>query len=92
MATDDTTSTPVPPTPSTPPTAPPPPTWRPPPADHGRSVSIIFGVILLIVGGWFFLTRTLGLDLPDLDWGQLWPVFLIALGVWIVLRSLGRAR
>jgi hypothetical protein len=49
-------------------------------------------VIILIVGGWYFATRTLGLDLPDLDWGQLWPVILIALGLWVVYRSMRRAR
>ena len=29
-----------------------------------------------------------GLDLPDLDWGQLWPVILIAIGAWIVLTAM----
>ena len=41
---------------------------------------------------WFFATQTLGLDLPDLDWGQLWPVILIVLGGWIVYSSVRRAR
>ena len=77
---------------ATPPPSPPPPAWRPPPADHGRSVSMILGLILLAVGGWFFATQTLGLDLPRLDWGQLWPLFLIAAGIWIVWRSIRRAR
>jgi hypothetical protein len=48
----------------------------------------VFGVIILIVGLWYFATQTLDLDLPDLDWGQLWPVALIGLGVWIVLNAL----
>jgi hypothetical protein len=68
------------------------PTHRPPPADRGRTASIVFGVILLIVGAWFFATRTLGLDLPDLDWDQLWPLILIGIGVWIVLGAVRRAR
>ena len=98
MTTEDpTTSTPTSPSPPTPtptpstPPPPPPPSWQPPPADHGRSVSLILGVIILIIGGWFFATRTLGLDLPDLDWGQFWPVILIAIGIWIVYRSMRRA-
>jgi hypothetical protein len=37
---------------------------------------------------WFFATNTLGLDLPDLDWGQLWPLILIAIGAWIVLAAM----
>ena len=92
---DPTTSTPTsPPTgpaPSMPPPAPPAPAWQPPPADHGRGVSLVFGVIILIIGLWYFATRTLGLDLPDLDWGQFWPVVLIAIGIWVVYRSMRRA-
>lgn len=76
--------TPAPPTP--------PPAWRPPPADHGRNASLIFGVIILIVGIWFFASRTLGLDLPDLDWNQLWPLILIGIGAWIVLGAVRQAR
>ena len=88
MTSDDPTG----PFPSQPPPQQPRPAWRPPPADHGRSVSMIVGVLFLLVGGWFFATRTLGLDLPDLDWGQFWPVLLIVIGLVIVLRSLDRAR
>ena len=73
------------------PTAPqgtPPRAWRPPASDSGRNASLIFGAIILILGVWFFATNTLGLDLPDLDWGQLWPVILIAIGAWIVLTAM----
>jgi len=73
------------------PTAPqgtPPPALRPPASDSGRNASLIFGAIILILGVWFFATNTLGLDLPDLDWGQLWPVILIAIGAWIVLTAM----
>jgi hypothetical protein len=87
---------PAPPTPPpsswAPPPATPPPAWRPPPADHGRNVSLVFGVIVLLVGLWFFAGRTLGLDLPDLDWGQLWPVILIGLGAWMTLNAVRQRR
>ena len=91
---------PPPPTPPAPPEAAPtppppparPPDWRPPAADQGRNVSLVFGAIILIVGLWFFATRTLGLDLPDLDWGQLWPIVLIGIGAWIVLGAVRRTR
>jgi hypothetical protein len=46
---------------------------------------------VIAVGLWFFADRTLGLDLPDLDWGSLWPLILIALGAWILLGA-GRRR
>ena len=83
---------PPPPAASPPPPAasqrPPDTAWRPPPSDSGRNASLFFGAILLILGAWFFATQTLGLDLPDLDWGQLWPLILIAIGAWIVYGAL----
>ena len=100
---DPATATPPPPQPPPPPQEPPPPSstyappppppapaWRPPPADHGRSASLIFGVIILAVGLWFFASRTLGLDLPDIEWSQLWPLLLIGLGAWIVFGAMRR--
>ena len=78
--------------PASAPPPPPEPTWRPPPADHGRTASLVFGVIILLVGLWFFATRTLGLDLPDIEWSQLWPLLLIGLGAWIVFGSMRRNR
>lgn len=73
-----------------PPLPPPPPAWRPSHDDRGRSASLFFGVITLLVGLWFFASQTLGLDLPLLDWDQLWPIVVIAVGAWIVLGSIRR--
>ena len=86
-------STAPPPPNATPPTAPPSPTqpdWRPPPHDRGRNASLVFGVIIVVLGLWFFATQTLGLDLPRLDWDQLWPIVLIAIGGLIVLNAMRR--
>jgi cell wall-active antibiotic response 4TMS protein YvqF len=66
------------------------PTWQPRSGDPGRTGTIIFGVILLGIGLWFFADQTLGLDMPRLRWSQLWPVFLIGLGVWIAIGSIRR--
>ena len=74
------------------PPPPPQPTWRPPPADRGRSASLIFGVIILVIGLWFFARETLGLDLPDIEWSTLWPLLLIGLGAWIVFGAMRRTR
>lgn len=49
--------------------------------------AIVFGVILLLVGGYYLLQQTLGVDLPTLDWSRIWPVFLLVLGGVIVYRS-----
>ncbi|MEP6638688.1 MAG: hypothetical protein ABJC39_05000 [Chloroflexota bacterium] len=70
------------------------PPWIPPRADRGPNVnmSLVFGVIILLVGLWFFASRTLGLALPDIHWGQLWPLILIGLGAWIVYGAMRRNR
>ena len=60
--------------------------------DPGRLGTIIFGAILIALGAWFFIDRTLGIDLPDFDWGALWPLLLVALGAWILLGAGRRNR
>jgi hypothetical protein len=78
-----TTSSTIPPPP---PAIPPEPAPRPPREDGPRVGSIIFGIIILAVGLWYFADRTLGLDLPRLDADQLWPIVIIALGAWLIVR------
>jgi hypothetical protein len=73
-----------------PPAAPPPAAWQRTGGDTGRTGAIVFGVILVAIGLWFFADQTLGLEMPTLDWGDIWPLLVIGLGAWIVLRSLGR--
>jgi hypothetical protein len=78
-----------------PPTAPSPttprsgPMWRSRDND-GRTGTIVLGVILVAIGLWFFGDQTLGLDMPELSWSELWPILIIGLGGWIVLGSLRR--
>ena len=73
---------------------PPPPAWRPPvqPPERRRYGSVVFGIIILAIGLWFFATRTLGLDLPRIDWAQLWPIILIGVGLWVVVGAVRRDR
>lgn len=79
-----------PPPPSPPPAAP---SWTPPHDDGTRWPAIAFGLILLLVGLWLFADVTLGLDLPTIRWGQLWPIALIVVGALILYGSrLGRRR
>jgi hypothetical protein len=58
--------------------------------DPGRTGTIVFGVILVAIGLWFFADQTLGLEMPRLRWSELWPILLIGLGAWIVLGSMRR--
>lgn len=69
-----------------PPAIPPEPSpWRPR-EDGPRYGSIIVGLVILAVGIWYFADRTLGLELPRLDPDQLWPIAIIAVGAWLILR------
>ena len=77
-----------------PPPAPPAPSWAPPKHrdEGGRWVGIIGGLILLGLGLWFFAERTLGLDLPDIRWSQMWPLILILIGAAILFGAFRRER
>jgi hypothetical protein len=79
--------------PAAPPAQPPaPPVERVRRRGEGRGASLFFGVLILFVGLWYFATQTLGLDLPSLEWRRLWPLLLIAFGLWIAFRSFERRR
>ncbi|MBA2380689.1 MAG: hypothetical protein H0V73_01140 [Chloroflexi bacterium] len=73
--------------------------WREPPWFPPRSrdrdrrpsaIALIVGVILIAIGLYYFFDRTLGVALPRIQWGSLWPVLLIVLGVVILVRSIQR--
>ena len=75
--------------------------WREPPwfpprdRDRGHdrrssTAAIVFGLILIAVGAYYFLDRTLGLRMPSIQWGSIWPIILIVIGGLILLRSLQR--
>jgi len=50
----------------------------------------IWGLVLLAFGLWFFADVTLRLDLPNVRWSEVWPVFLIVVGGFVVVRGLAR--
>lgn len=54
------------------------------------ATGIVWGAILLAVGVWFFLTQTLGWELPAVDWGDLWPVILIVVGAVVIFQAMRR--
>ena len=58
----------------------------------GRWWSLFGGLVLLGLGLWFFADKTLGIDMPDLRWSQLWPLILIVVGVLVLLGALRRER
>ena len=91
---------PAPPPPAGDPAAPTSTDWREPPwfpprdkdrREHKSSmVAIIVGLVILAVGVYYFIDRTLGVTMPRIQWGSLWPVLLIVLGGVVLLRSIDR--
>ena len=74
------------PTSMPPPAIPPEPEPAPPTAAGPRYGSIIVGLVILAIGLWYFADRTLGLELPRVEADQLWPIAVIALGAWLIVR------
>ena len=68
------------------------PAWRPPVAGSSsfHFGSIAVGLVVLAIGLWFFADQTLGFDMPRIRWNQLWPVFIILIGLWIAAGSFRR--
>ena len=68
------------------------PAWMPPrEREHRPSIfAIVVGLVLIVIGGYYFLDRTLGLAMPRIQWGSLWPIVLIVVGGLILLRSFQR--
>ena len=52
----------------------------------GPGPHVIFGVILILIGGWFLAQQFL----PWLNFGLLWPIGLVVLGVIILVAALRR--
>jgi LiaI-LiaF-like transmembrane region len=69
------------------------PAWFPPRDRRDRRPStfaLVLGLALIAIGLYYFLDRTLGLDVPTIQWSSLWPIILIVIGGLILLRSFAR--
>ena len=82
--------------PAAPPPAAPPAAWSAPHrrdrGDGGRIWTLVVGLFILGLGVWFFLERTLVIDMPTIRWSQFWPVILIVIGAAVLLGALRRER
>jgi len=47
--------------------------------------NLMGGIVLLIIGG-YFLLRNLGWVPMYIDWDLIWPIGLIGLGGWLILK------
>jgi hypothetical protein len=54
---------------------------------YHRLGRLLLGLLLLFVGGYYFLRNTLGFDLGELDGEALWPVVVIVFGALLLLRG-----
>ena len=63
------------------------PGWNPPKQRGPNVATLVVGLFFLGIGVWYFLDYTLGLTMPDISWGALWPVLLIVLGGVIIYRA-----
>jgi hypothetical protein len=64
--------------------------WRPPRSRESNIASMVVGIILLVIGVWYLLDQTLGIQMPRIDWGNFWPILLIAIGGIMLVRSARR--
>src|SRR5688500_3775202 len=56
-----------------------------PARDDGRT-GVVVGIGLVLIGLWFLLREYL----PDFDWGLIWPLVVVGLGVLILVTSMRR--
>lgn len=61
-------------------------------AGAALTLSRFWGLVVLAVGLWFFADVTLGVDMPAVPWGDLWPLAIIVVGLLIIGRGLTRRR
>lgn len=68
--------------------------WKQDPAIAGAAdtATRVWGLILLAVGLWFFADVTLGLDVPDVAWRDIWPLGLIVIGLAVLIRGMATRR
>lgn len=51
---------------------------------RGGRGKLIPGIILILLGGFFLLEKFI----PDFDWKDYWPLFLIGVGIWFIIDAL----
>ena len=61
-------------------------------ARAGDTGGRIWGLLLIAAGLWLFAQVTLGYDMPAIPWGDVWPLGLIVVGLFVVARGLTRRR
>ena len=68
------------------------PPWFPPRERDRRpsAFALVVGLVLIAIGAYYFIDRTLGIALPSIQWSSVWPIILIVIGGLILVRSFQR--
>jgi len=53
---------------------------------NDKNHNLLGGLTLLVIGG-YFLLRNLGWVPRYINWDLIWPIGLIALGGWLILKN-----
>ncbi len=48
---------------------------------------LVFGLVLLLVGGYYLLRNTFGIQMAEIDWDMVWPALVIVLGGSLLYRA-----
>lgn len=51
--------------------------------------ALILAAVLILVGGYYLLRNTFGIDLPELNGDAIWPILIILLGIGVLTRYWG---
>ncbi len=58
---------------------------------QGKSKISVIGVILIIIGVVFFFEKVFSIKiLGNIPWDYVWPLFIIFLGIWFVVKKNGK--
>ncbi len=60
---------------------------NPRPARRAGAGTIVFAVVLIVIGGYYVLRNTLGIELPELSSDAVVPVIAVVLGVALLYRA-----
>ena len=60
------------------------------PPRNADTAARVWGLVLIVVGAWFFAEFTLGMDLPAIPWRELWPLGLVVIGLVVIVRGMSR--
>ena len=52
----------------------------------------IWGLIVLAIGIWVLADVTIGVEMPAIPWADVWPLGLILIGLFVVVRGMGTRR